>query len=390
MTRRGAWCCLLLSLTGLGLCAYMYYVHLGLLRGELLGGAACGGSGVFNCHAVTASRWGTALGMPLPLWGIAGYLSTLTLAAIALAFPAAAGPALALLVASGLTFLAVDAALFAVMVTQIRSLCPLCLGSYLLNALLAVSARAGLGLQWNTALRQVSGALRSSVLWLALGAAGLGLAAATGVQASVEFISQSSPSMIRRQLRDYFLLQPRASVESAGSPSLGSATAGVQVMEFSDFHCPTCRRASKFNHIMLSTNPGTRFVFKHFPLDTSCNPGIARMVHPGACTTAAGAACAHQQGKFWPLHDVIFGQEQTYDPSRLRDDALRAGLDLAKFDACMASGEGMQAVRRDVEEAQRLGVTSTPTYFINGYRLGGLMPPAFFRELSRLLREQGS
>ena len=68
----------MLSLIGIGVAGYLFFLHLGLLRGELLGGAVCG-TGAFNCHAVTAGPWGSFLGVPLSLWGILGYLTIFAL-----------------------------------------------------------------------------------------------------------------------------------------------------------------------------------------------------------------------------------------------------------------------------------------------------------------------
>ena len=72
--------CAVLSLIGIGLAGYLTYLHFGLLRGELLGGAACSGTGTFNCHAVMGGAWGAVLGVPLSLWGILGYVAILALA----------------------------------------------------------------------------------------------------------------------------------------------------------------------------------------------------------------------------------------------------------------------------------------------------------------------
>ena len=70
--------CAALSLIGIGLAGYLTFLHFGLMRGELLGGAACSGTGAFNCHAVTGGAWGSWLGVPLSLWGILGYVAILT------------------------------------------------------------------------------------------------------------------------------------------------------------------------------------------------------------------------------------------------------------------------------------------------------------------------
>ena len=79
-TARALIVCLLFSLIGIGLSGYLSFLHLGVLRGELLGGAACSSSGLFNCHAVTAGAWGSLFGIPLSIWGITGYLSVLSIA----------------------------------------------------------------------------------------------------------------------------------------------------------------------------------------------------------------------------------------------------------------------------------------------------------------------
>ena len=112
--------CLLLSLIGVGLASYLAFLHFGLLRGELLGGAVCGASGAFNCHAVTAGAWGSFLGMPLALWGLFGYLAVFSLSLFGLQSPENSPHALALTFLLALAFVAIDAALLAVMALVIR------------------------------------------------------------------------------------------------------------------------------------------------------------------------------------------------------------------------------------------------------------------------------
>src|SRR3989338_2729048 len=86
-SRSAKWC-LVLSLAGIGVAGYLGFLHLALLRGELIGGAACSAAGTFwNCHAVTASPIGMFLGLPLAFLGVVGYLATFTLALIAWQFP---------------------------------------------------------------------------------------------------------------------------------------------------------------------------------------------------------------------------------------------------------------------------------------------------------------
>jgi protein-disulfide isomerase/uncharacterized membrane protein len=387
---------LLLSLVGLGICGYLVYLHLGLLRGELLGGVACGGAGAFNCHAVTGGAFGTVLGMPLSVWGLVGYVAVLALALLALQSEAMGRGALTLLTGLALLFVMIDLALLSLMLFVIRVLCPLCLLTYAVNiSLLVISWRAvGLGVgqlvrRLPAALRVVVPSGREPATWAFWGMLVLGTAGCVGLHAATSFVSGGPPGSRRERLRASLAKQSPVSVNVTGNPSLGSSDAAFQVVEFSDFFCPSCQRASKMNRIILANHRhDVRFVFKHFPLETSCNDKISRTFQPGACRVAAAAACAHLQGKFWPFHDRIFEQGRDYDPANLEQDAGRLGLDVERFNACMASGKGLEVVRRDIAEAGRLKIFSTPTYVMNGIRMTGVLTPATFEEWVRVLQER--
>ena len=387
---RGALVCVVLSLAGLGLCAYLGFLHIGLLRGELLGGAACGGTGsIFNCHAVTGGRLGSVAGLPLWVWGMIGYLAALHLAFIAWAFPEASSKALTLLVSLAASFLLVDAALFVAMVTQIRYLCLFCLLTYLVNLLLFVIGKRALAQPWSAVLGQLGSALgaflpspRRPFAWLFWGSLTLGACGSVALHAAATYASLGSPGALQAQLNQFVASGQRTPPETSGDPSNGPSTARIELVEFSDFFCPACQRASRFNAIILASyRDETRFIFKHFPLDTACNDAIGRSVHPGACMIAAASECAHQQGKFWPFHDLMFKQGHAYNPAHLEADIQRLGINGEQLTRCLSSGEGMEAVRRDIGEGKRLGVTSTPTYFVNGLKMAGMMSPAIFEGL---------
>ncbi len=395
-SRRGPLGLLILSLLGLSLCLYLTYLHLGLLRGEVLGGLACGGSGLFNCHAVTASRWGSVLGIPLSLWGLLGYAAAVQLALFAWLSPEWRTSALLLLAGFGALWVSIDAGLAVVMAVQIRHLCPLCLLTYAVNLILLVGAKQALSLPWSQVWQRLPQAWASLwpssqrpysiVFWTTTAGAALAILA---FHAAILFVTHSDPALLRSQLRDFVAQQPPGVPDVTGDPARGPDGGGLQVVEFSDFLCPVCRRASKFNEILLTNHRREmRFVFKQFPLDMTCNATINHTVHPGACAVAAASECVHRQGKFWPFHDVVFQDEGTYEVSRLAEDAAGLGLDRAQFDACMSSGQGMAAVQRDITEGQRLGVISTPTYFINGYRFSGLLPPHIFEEIVAVVKER--
>ena len=396
-TQRGVVWCLPLSLLGIGLAGYLVFLHLGLMRGELLGGAVCGGSGVFNCHVVTASSWGSFLGMPLALWGVVGYVTVLALSLLGLQSSEWATHALILIFALAVLFVGIDLVLLAVMAFVLRFYCLLCLVSYVMNLVLLVVSGRSLERPWPRAMSELGASLgalvpssrrpATSLFW---GIMLVGLLGSAGVAASTTFVSRGSLGSVRKQMREFVSKQPRVSVEVTNDPTLGPSHAPLQIIEFSDFLCPACQRASKMNTIIVASHRrDAAFIFKHFPLDSSCNEKISRMVHPGACRVAAASECVHLQGKFWPFHDLIFEQGQPYNVVNLEGDVERLGVDMSQFRACMESGQGLEAVKRDIAEAGKIGVVSTPTYIINGLPVVGGIQPIMFEDFVAVLQETG-
>jgi protein-disulfide isomerase len=157
---------------------------------------------------------------------------------------------------------------------------------------------------------------------------------------------------------------------SPGDFSLGPEGAAITIVEFSDFECPFCRRGANTVQEVLSKHPGdVRLVFKNFPIDTACHEELQQQLHPFACKAAIFARCAGRGNpdQFWRAHDLLFGA------GALSDDAMRqihAELSLpgAEMDRCMGSDEPLRKVKEDIALARGLGVTGTPTFFINGRR----------------------
>jgi len=153
---------------------------------------------------------------------------------------------------------------------------------------------------------------------------------------------------------------PRAILEPAGAPAKGPANAPVTIVEFTDFHCAHCRDTEAVLNQVLSTYP-VRLVHRDLPLEN---------VHPHAREAHEAARCAEAQGRFWPYRDLLFGGEpKTADA--LKVSARSVNLDLAAYDHCIAAGSGRAAIAADAADAKRLGVKTTPTFFVNGRELEG-------------------
>ena len=110
--------------------------------------------------------------------------------------------------------------------------------------------------------------------------------------------------------------------------------------------------------------------YKHYPLDSSCNPKIARSIHAGSCALALGGVCANNQGKFEAFHDRVFSVElQNPQPADVVRLAGEAGLNAPALEGCMEDPKTRAVLDAQIAEGNRLGVTSTPTVYIDGKKL---------------------
>lgn len=155
------------------------------------------------------------------------------------------------------------------------------------------------------------------------------------------------------------------------APVRGPADAPVTIVMFSDFECPYCERAHETMKLLTSEYPrDVRIAYKAYPLD----------FHSNALVAAMAARSAQQQGKFWEFHDLLYSQ-RGIEQSQLEAYARRVDMDVKALRRDLESLEYAPPVRRDMRQARKLGVRSTPTFFINGRELKGAKPVAIFREI---------
>lgn len=166
-------------------------------------------------------------------------------------------------------------------------------------------------------------------------------------------------------------------------PSMGSPSAKVTIIEFGDYQCPACRAfwrdtEPQIKKAYIDTGK-VRLVYRDFPLE---------QVHPEAVLGAMAAQCAHDQGKYWEMHDRIFREQDArgqgmvrYSAADLKSWAGAIGLDAAAFGSCLDSQKHKAEVAKDQADGLDVGVRGTPTFFINGRVIGGPQPFAAFQQV---------
>jgi protein-disulfide isomerase len=161
---------------------------------------------------------------------------------------------------------------------------------------------------------------------------------------------------------------------------LGSDTAKVEVSIYADFQCPGCQQ---FETIQFPTvrqqliETGlVRWRYRDFPL----------AMHPHARVAAHAAACADEQGRFWPMHDALYASQSTWSPMRnavgaFSDLAKSIGVEVSRYDECMQSAKYAGRIQASSAEGIKLGVTGTPNFLIGGRLYQDAMPSDSIRAI---------
>ena len=189
------------------------------------------------------------------------------------------------------------------------------------------------------------------------------------VQAYLAKLTKNSPVEV-------YFKKPKSNiqVDFGEAPFEGGDKAKVTIVEFSDFQCPFCSKGAKVvGEIHKKYGNKVKIAFKQFPLP----------MHHDAMGAAEASMCVYDQNKekFWKFHDTAFANQDKLDPESLAKHAKASGVDEKKFKECVDSHKYADFVKKDQSYGEKLGVRSTPTFFINGQLLSGALPLEQFSEV---------
>ncbi|HEY7791401.1 MAG TPA: DsbA family protein [Vicinamibacterales bacterium] len=211
---------------------------------------------------------------------------------------------------------------------------------------------------------------------------------------SNDTITHQQADEIIQELRDIKALLQRVTTPQPAAPQapqsvtlppvtgymLGSPTAPVTMVEFTDLQCPFCRQfhMTAFEEIKKAyiDTGKVRYISLDFPLN----------IHPLAMAAAEAEQCAGAQGQFWPMRHTIFLNNATLTPTSFETFATDLRLDLPKFNACVSADTYARQIAKDQQEGAAAGVSGTPSFVVGrtsargltGVRMVGAQPFAVF------------
>ena len=164
-----------------------------------------------------------------------------------------------------------------------------------------------------------------------------------------------------------------STILTSDDPAFGYPSAPIVIVAFEDFECPFSEEAFPIIRRVLSEyQDKIYFVYRDFPIISE---------HAHAQKAAEAAECANAQGKFWPYHDKLFQNQDHLADEYLTLYARQVGLDIEKFSACFASRKFTNEVQADYRDGIATGVRGTPTFFINGRKIEGVLSYDLFQEV---------
>lgn len=372
---------LLLILAGLYISGYLlnHYLQLNATLGE--SSDAC--SAVFgkSCDTALKSNYSNILGLPLAAWGILYYTAIILFWIVPVLFGDDFKKLMGMMIYTT-TLIGVLAALvlLALMLIHPEVFCPLCSILHGINIALFFFINHANGISFKAVFPAITDWVKivfskkitqPFMRWRLFGLSSILLLLVSmyfGLYTVTLKKNEDSGFIDAKKLFNEFYDQPIRQISvDTDDPINGPQKSIINIVVFSDFFCPACKRFSQDLQRIIEEGKGNySIVFKHFPLSTDCNHGIGENLHPLACEAAYAGVVAQMQGKFWAFHDSMFNAQNVKQHDLIRLISMRSGLNLKHFDSLRHASSIKEKVSRDIALAQSLKIDATPTVFLNG------------------------
>jgi protein-disulfide isomerase/uncharacterized membrane protein len=372
------WTVVFLTLVGLADSIYLAISHYRVYT-DIGYKSFCAISRAINCDTVSQSPYAIMLNMPVAIWGILGYSFILILLFFAGSKSAAKVRIWSLIFWVTLIFSGHSVILALISTYLIRSYCILCIVSYGVNLALLFYAWlirrrfSNSGLVENTP-KDILFLWKNKVksIWLFV-----------AFFAALIFTWAFFPN--------YWNFQPPrisadipTGITASGYPWIGAENAVLVITEFSDYQCFQCRKMHFFLRQLMAENPGKiRIIHRHYPMDHEFNPIVRERFHVGSGKLALLAVYAVSINKFWQMNDLLYGMAGKKKPISTKELAKALSLDSTELARALNDRIFRLRVKHDIYSGNKLEITGTPAYVIDGEIYQGQIPPEIIRKILR-------
>ncbi|MBC2732973.1 MAG: thioredoxin domain-containing protein [Desulfobacteraceae bacterium] len=337
----------------------------------------CAISKSINCDTVSQSPYSILLGVPVPVWGVLGYLVFLLMLVNAKGEWHRQKNGWAVLQLIALFFSLYSVVLAFISTYYVHSYCIMCILSYGINLLLlfyiwiirkrfylpslCIGLRQDILLLWRNSITRWSAGLIFSMMLVAI------IAFPSYWQYSAELPLGTLAT----------------GITDDGHPWIGASHPKLEITEYTDYLCFQCRKMHRYLRRLVARYPDDiRIVHRHFPMDHAINPLVKEPFHNGSGKMAILALYANEQGKFWQVNDILFEKGSKREEVDLRELALQTGVDLSGMRKALSERTDLQMLlAKDIWAGMKLDITGTPAYVIEGNVYLAQIPPEIIRKV---------
>ncbi|MFH1829658.1 MAG: thioredoxin domain-containing protein [Pseudomonadota bacterium] len=373
--------------------------HFRIMSEGLERASFCAISDTINCDIVNASSYSTFLGVPIAWWGLCYYavLGFLALFAFFSKKERRANISVAWFMSCGSILYSIFLAYVALVILEV--VCIECMGMYVANIILFIFLFIALNIPIGGLVRFIRDYVRAvfgkasnlgfkpRIIGHAIGIGavflvGWGIIATVSAKETKAYDNVSPDEKLSA-----FYMRSLHDIEANPEWAVwGNPDAKVTIIEFSEYQCPFCRIAAlNVKPYLQEFKDDVRYYFVNFPLDNACNDEMKQPMHPLACYAAKAGICAQERGDFWCFHDDLFRNQKSLSKKKILDLVKKHAWDVKEFEACIESPKALARVKREIEAARSIYVTSTPTILLNGRKLRYWRDPKF---LQRVVKEE--
>lgn len=344
-----------------------------------------------DCDGASRSSVSQFWGIPLAYWGLFFYTTIIFLLFVDklknikfLKFLEVFKNPMSYITSLGVTAFMISMILASLSLFKIHKLCILCVLTYIIDLIIAVIASSG-------KLNNVYASFKETFFDFIDGVKNYTKTFIVLLILAVSFLCYSGITYnfvphVKKQKAILKYRKIKKNPYRVKGNTLGAENADVVIELYSDYVCPLCYIHNIMLHQAVKDFSNIKIIHYNYPFDKECNPNISVNMHPDACFMAKGAIAAKRQGNYWEMASLLYEKQPTTykDIEKLADEL---GFDKEKFLSDIESKEVVRELQHDLNRAYDLEIDSTPTMYINGDKVVGVMP---YYELEDKLIKHGA